>query len=252
MIEDLPLHATAFLILFARVGSVLMLLPVFSEDAVPAQIRLFAGFGMTLGLWSFLSAKVIPMADVTDLQLAAILVAELLVGIGLGLIMRIMYQAISIAGSLISLQIGLTSAMVFDPAQSGQAPILSKFVGVAAAVVCFAMAVHHLWLGAVIKSYGLFPVGVVPNSHDFAQLAVKVAGNSLALGVSLAAPLLVYGIVFNTVLGLVARVAPALQVFFIAQPLNLLLGVTITAATLGATLVTFANSIATWMNMGWS
>ncbi|RYD63122.1 MAG: flagellar biosynthetic protein FliR, partial [Sphingomonadales bacterium] len=100
MIEDLPLHATAFLILFARVGSVLMLLPVFSEDAVPAQIRLFAGMGMTLGLWSFLSAKVIPIADVTDIQLAGILVAELLVGIGLGLIMRIMYQAISIAGSL--------------------------------------------------------------------------------------------------------------------------------------------------------
>ena len=69
---------------------------------------------------------------------------------------------------------------------------------------------------------------------------------------SLAAPMLVYGIVFNTVLGLAARVAPALQVFFIAQPLNLLLGITIAAATLGATLVTFANSIAAWMNMGWS
>ncbi|MDR6853468.1 flagellar biosynthetic protein FliR [Sphingomonas sp. BE123] len=252
MIEDLPLQVTAFLILFARVGSVLMLLPVFSEDAVPAQIRLFAGLGMTLGLWSFLSPRILPIADVTDAVLAGILVVELLIGIGLGLIMRMMYQAISIAGSLISLQIGLTSAMVFDPGQSGQAPILSKFVGVAAAVVCFAMAVHHLWLGALIKSYGLFPVGVLPNTHDFAQLAVRVAGNALALGVSLAAPLLVYGIVFNTVLGLVARVAPALQVFFIAQPLNLLLGVTITAATFGAMLIAFANSIATWMNMGWS
>jgi flagellar biosynthetic protein FliR len=252
MIEDLPLQVTAFLILFARVGSVLMLLPVFSEDAVPAQIRLFAGLGMTLGLWSFLSPRILPIADVTDAVLAGILVIELLIGIGLGLIMRMMYQAISIAGSLISLQIGLTSAMVFDPGQSGQAPILSKFVGVAAAVVCFAMAVHHLWLGALIKSYGLFPVGVLPNTHDFAQLAVRVAGNALALGVSLAAPLLVYGIVFNTVLGLVARVAPALQVFFIAQPLNLLLGVTITAATFGAMLIAFANSIATWMNMGWS
>ena len=252
MTEDLPLQVTAFLILFARVGSVLMLLPVFSEDAVPAQIRLFAGLGMTLGLWSFLSPRILPIADVTDAVLAGILVIELLIGIGLGLIMRMMYQAISIAGSLISLQIGLTSAMVFDPGQSGQAPILSKFVGVAAAVVCFAMAVHHLWLGALIKSYGLFPVGVLPNTHDFAQLAVRVAGNALALGVSLAAPLLVYGIVFNTVLGLVARVAPALQVFFIAQPLNLLLGVTITAATFGAMLIAFANSIATWMNMGWS
>lgn len=252
MIDDLPLQATAFLILFARVGSVIMLLPVFSEDAVPAQIRLFAGLGMTLGLWAFLSPRVLPMANVKDMALAGILVAELLVGISLGLIMRIMYQAISIAGSLISLQIGLTSAVIFDPAQSGHAPILSRFVGVAAAVVCFAMAVHHLWLGALIKSYGVFAVGVVPNSHDFADLAVRVAGNSLALGVSLAAPLIVYGIVFNTVLGLVARVAPALQIFFIAQPLNLLLGVTITAATLGATLTAFANSIAAWMNMGWS
>lgn len=252
MIADLPLHATAFLILFARAGAVVMLLPVFSEDAIPAQIRLFAAMGMTLGLWGFLSPTIAPFAEAKDLALAAILVPEIVVGLSLGLIMRMMYQAISIAGSLISLQIGLTSAVIFDPGQSGHAPILSRFVGVAAAVVCFAMAVHHLWIGAIIKSYGLFPVGVFPNTADFADLAVRVAGNSLALGVSLAAPLLVYGIVFNVVLGLVARVAPALQVFFIAQPLNLLLGVTITAATLGAVLIAFAHSLAGWMNAGWS
>ncbi|MFL9841550.1 flagellar biosynthetic protein FliR [Sphingomonas sp. ST-64] len=252
MIADLPLHATSFLILFARAGAIVMLLPIFSEDGIPAQIRLFAAMGITLALWGFLSPSVAPMANLQDLALAGVLVPEIVVGLALGLIMRMMYQAISIAGSLISLQIGLTSAVIFDPGQSGHAPILSRFVGVAAAVVCFAMAVHHLWIGAIIKSYAIFPVGVFPNTADFADLAVRIAGNSLALGVSLAAPLLVYGIVFNVVLGLVARVAPALQVFFIAQPLNLLLGVTITAATLGAALIAFADSMASWMNAGWS
>ncbi len=252
MIADLPLYVTAFLLLFARVGSVIALLPVFSEDGIPAQIRLLAAGAMTLALWAMLSMRVMPLARGGDELLIGALFAELMVGLSLGLIMRLMFQAISIAGSLISLNIGLSMAMMFDPGQSGQATILSRFIGIAAAVVCMAMHVHHLWLGALINSYDLFPVGTLPHAPDFAQLAIRVSGDALALGLSLAAPLLVYAIVFNVVLGLSARIAPAIQVFFIAQPLNLLLGITITAAVLGTVLITFANAQADWLNNGWS
>lgn len=251
MIAQLPLYTTAFLLLFARVGAVLMLLPIFSEDAIPGRIRLLAAGGMTLGLWSLLSPRVLPLAGGSDAALGWTILCELVVGLSLGLIMRILYQAISIAGSLISLQIGLTSAVIYDPAQSGHAPLLSRFVGVAAAIVCMAMAVHHLWLGALVKSYQAFPVGALPNMEDFARLSVKAAGDSLALGLSLAAPLIVYGTVFNVALGLVARVAPAIQIFFVAQPLNLLLGLTIAAGVLGVTLTAFAGALAQWMNAGW-
>jgi len=114
-----------------------------------------------------------------------------------------------------------------------------------------ALAVHHLWIAAIIRSYTLFPIGAVPPAGDFATLALHTATRAMMLGISLAAPLLVYGIVFNVGLGLAARLAPAVQVFFVVQPLNLLLGIALFATVLGAMLAGFATAMAEWMQAGW-
>lgn len=247
---DLELQVSAFFIVFARVGAVLMLLPVFGEDSIPGRIRLMIAFAMSAALYGVLGAPA-RAALQGGAVLPAVLVLELATGLAMGMIVKILFFAISIAGSIISLQIGLSSAVIFDPAQSGQAPLLSKFVGIAAALVCMGMQVHHLWLGAIVQSYHSFPIGGLPPMHDFAQLAIEAVGRSMVLGISLAAPLLVYGIVFNVALGLAARVAPAIQVFFIAQPLNLLLGTALAAATIGTTLTVFAQAMGDAMQGGW-
>jgi flagellar biosynthetic protein FliR len=245
----LPAETAVFMILFARIGAVLMLLPVFSEDAVPPQIRLLIALGMALGLWGLLAGKVPAGAQAA---LPSTIIIEVLVGLAMGAIIRIMFMAAVMAGSIISLQIGLSSAVIFDPAQGGQVPLLSKFVSVAAAVVCLSLGVHHLWIGAMVQSYDVFPVGGLPPAADFAQLAIRTITHSMGLALSLAAPLLVYGIVFNAALGLMARLAPAIQIFFIAQPLNLLLGFGIFATLLGTILATFSREMASWMQAGWS
>ncbi|MCD2317076.1 flagellar biosynthetic protein FliR [Sphingomonas sp. IC-11] len=249
--DQFPVEATAFLIIFARVGAVLMLLPVFSEDSIPPRIRLMMAFGMSAGLWGLLSPHTMGPAQ-NEAALPGIIIGELLVGLGLGAIVRIMFLAAAMAGSIVSLQIGLTSAIVFDPSQGGQAALLSRFVSVAAAVVCMAMAVHHLWIASIVQSYQQFPVGALPPAPDFAALALKVTTRSMALGLSLAAPLIVYGIVFNVALGMSARLAPAIQIFFIAQPLNLMLGLALLATVFGAMLTGFAQAMAAWMQAGWS
>lgn len=248
--EDLPAQATSFLIVFARVGAMLMLLPAFSDDAVPGQIRVLIAVGFTLGLYGLLGPQV-PQVG-TDAKLAATVVAELATGLALGMIVRIMFLAITIAGSVMSLQTGLTSAVVPDAGLGGQVPVMAKLVSVAAVVVCLAMGVHHLWIAALVHSYNVFPIGGLPPADDFAQLAVATVTRSMALGVSLAAPLIVYGIVFNVALGLSARLAPTIQVFFIAQPLNILLGLSLFATILGAVLTAFAAGMAEWMQAGWS
>lgn len=250
-VETLPLQATAFLILFARVGAVLMLLPVFSEDAIPGRIRLMLAFAMSAGLWGLLSGQTMPVAA-RGTALPAIILSELAVGLALGAIVKIMFQAVAMAGSIISLQVGLSSAVIFDPSQGGQAPLLSKFVSVAAAVVCMALSVHHLWIASIVSSYATFPVGGLPPAADFAALAVNVVTRSMTLAIGLAAPLIVYGIVFNIALGLSARLAPSIQVFFIAQPLNLMLGLALFATVIGTLLTSFAEGMAGWMQSGWS
>lgn len=251
MLAALPQEATGFLILFARIGAVLMLLPVFGEEAVPGRLRLLLALGMTAGLWGLLRPVVMPHA-VNDGALFGTLVVELLVGLAIGTLIKLMFQAIIMAGAVISLQIGLSSALVFDPSLGGQTPLLAKLVALAAVLFCMAMGLHHMWIAAMVKSYALFPIDAVPDTGDFARLAVATTGKALMLAVSIAGPFLVYGIVFNVALGFSARLAPAIQIFFIAQPLNLLLGVALLAMTVGAILTGFSMSFAEWMQSGFS
>ena len=249
--EQLPLQASALFILFARVGAVLMLLPVFSEEAVPGRVRLLIAFGLSLGLWGLLGPMVLPAAR-NEHALAGVLMTELVIGLALGTIVRLMFQAAVMAGSIASVQIGLSSALIFDPALGGQTPVLAKLLTLAATLVCLTLGLHHLWIGAIVRSYDVFPVGAVPAAGDFASLAVATIGKATSLSVSMAAPLLVYGIVFNAALGFSARLAPTIQVFFIAQPLNVLLGIALFAVVAGAMLSTFAAAMEHWMQSGWA
>lgn len=247
---DLPIDTAAFLILFARVGSVVMLLPGFSDDGIPMQIRLLMAIGLTMGLYGLLSDHVLAAAG-KDSALIAVTIAEALVGLAIGMIIRIMFSAAAMAGTIISLQIGLSSVLVPDASLGGQVPLLSRFVTMTATVACLALGVHHLWIGAIVHSYDVFPVGALPPIGDFARLAVSTLTRATALALSMAAPLIVYGILFNTALGLAARVTPAIQVFFLSQPLNILLGLTIFMTTLGAVLTGFSQAMFLFMQSGW-
>lgn len=239
----------SYALLFARVGAVLLLLPGFADDAVPGRIRLLIALGVAAGLHGLLAPALTPAVAAglaSDGALARALLTELLTGLLLGSVLRLMFLAISIAGSIISLQVGLTSALVNDPSAGGQVPILARFVSVSALLVCLALNVHHLWIAAMVDSYATFPAGTLPPAADFAQLAIRAATGAMALGLSLAAPIVIYGIVFNGALGLAARLAPQLQIFFIGQPLAILFGLALIAATLGTTLSVFADHMASW------
>lgn len=109
---DLPVQVEGFLVVFARLGTMLMVLPAFSDDAVPGRIRLLVALGISLGLFGMLGPQVPPTGNAVSL--AATAFAELLTGLALGVIVRIMFLAITIAGSIISLQTGLTSAVMPD------------------------------------------------------------------------------------------------------------------------------------------
>lgn len=252
--SQLPGAAMGITVLFARLGAMLMMLPAFSDDAVPGRVRLLIALAITMGLYPMLNARILPMlAQIGDsnISLATLIGTEMLLGMALGMIVRMLFLAIFIAGGIISLQVGLTSALVHDPSAGGQIPILAKFISIAALLICMALGVHHMWLGAMIRSYDMFPPGAVPDASDFLRLALMAARGAMALGLSLAAPLVIYGIVFNAALGLAARLAPALQIFFIAQPLNLLLGLMVCTASLAAMLSQFADSMGMWIRTMW-
>jgi flagellar biosynthetic protein FliR len=251
ILAELTALAPAFLLMFARVGAILMVLPVFSEDAIPGQVRILFAVGMSFALWGIIGPH-LQALPTGQTQVFGTLVIELGLGLAIGTLIKIMFQAVVMGASIISLQVGLSSALVFDPALGGQSPVLAKLVAVAAALFCMSLGLHHYWVATIVRSYDVFPVGVAPDVGDFASLAVSTLSKATTLAVSLAGPFIVYGIVFNVALGFSARLAPSIQVFFIAQPLNIVMGLALFATTLGAILAEFASVFTSWMQSGWS
>jgi len=228
----LPVEVYGASLVFARVGSLVMLLPGVGETSVPPQARLGFAFLLTLILYPVVRAG-LPVVPATVDGMFAQLFIELLIGLGLGAILRFFLGTLITTGEVVSLQTTLAFAQTANPTQAQPAATVGSFLTVLALSLIFATGLHQLFIGAIVKSYTLFIPGRAPPVKDFVELAIKMVGETFALGVQLAAPLLVFSLIFNITSGLIGRVMPQFQIFFIATPLALLFGLAVFGLSLG-------------------
>lgn len=219
-------------LIFARVSAILMLLPGIGEGFVPPRIRL--GFALVFSLVLFpLVGRGLATPDTVG-SLGALLVKEILIGLMIGAIIRMFLSSLATAGELVSLQTTLSFAQTAAPGQAQPSTSLGTFLGLLGLVLVMTTDLHHLFISAIVRSYSIFPVSRPVPVQDAAELAIRTVGGSFALGLQLAAPVVAFSLVFNIAVGLVGRVMPAFQIFFVATPLMVLLGLSIFALSLGA------------------
>jgi flagellar biosynthesis protein FliR len=237
-ISFLPAIAAAFLLTFARVGAMVMLLPGVGELNVPSRVRL------TIAL--VLTAILLPAhqkAYAVDLKaigpVLVILFQELLVGAVLGLTARLAISALQVAGSVVAQQLGLGFVTAVDPTQNQQGLLVGNFLSVLGVTLIFATDLHHLVIAAMNDSYTIFQPGEMPIVGDIAQHVTRVIATSFRIGIQLSAPFLVFGLLFNLGLGVLSRLMPQMQVFFIGLPLSILLGFLLLVLVIGAMMGTF-------------
>jgi len=209
-----------------------MLMPGVGETAVPPRARLAFAFLLALVLYPVVRAGLPPVPSTVDGMFGQLII-ELLIGLGLGALLRLFLSTLIMAGEVVSLQTTLAFSQTTNPTQAEPAATVGSFLTVLALALVFATDLHQLFIGAVAKSYTLFIPGKPPPVGQFASLAIRMTGETFALGVQLAAPVLVFSLIFNVAAGLVGRVMPHFQVFFIATPLTLLFGLSIFAMSLG-------------------
>jgi flagellar biosynthetic protein FliR len=171
--------------------------------------------------------------------LMGVLIQEVLIGAVLGLAARLALSALLVAGTAIAFQLGLGFSMAVDPTQDQQSVLVSNFLAMMGVALIFATDMHHLAIGALDESYNLFKPGSALPSGDVAQLMVNTVAGAFRVGIQLAAPFLVFGILFNLGLGVLARLMPQLQVFFLGLPASILLGFAILLALVGLLMGTF-------------
>jgi flagellar biosynthetic protein FliR len=230
-----------FFLVFARLGSAIMLLPGFGEAYVSPRIRLVFALAVSFALMPMIAGQ-LPVLPAGMGQFAAMLVMEIGIGIFFGMIARLVLLGVQTAGSVISLQIGIASALVADPTTQQQAAITGNFLLALTIVLIFATGLDHMTLKGLAGTYAIFPPGEIPLMSDVADHAARIVADSFAVAIAMTAPFLVYGIVFAVALGLLARLMPTLQVFFIAMPMQILVGFALMAVALTGMMLYFLSS----------
>ncbi|MBA4011302.1 MAG: flagellar biosynthetic protein FliR [Phenylobacterium sp.] len=218
-------------LIFARVGAIIMLLPGFGDTSVPPRIRLSFAFLMALMLMPIV-AKGLPVPGEVS-GVAGAVIKELLIGLIIGTILKLFLSSLSTAGEIISIQTTLSFAQTAAPGQATPSTTLGTFLMLIGVTLIMATDLHHMFLAAIVHSYAVFPFTRELAIADSTQLAVQTVAGSFRLGLQLAAPVVVFSVIFNVAAGLVGRVMPQFQVFFVVTPLIVLLGLSIFALSLG-------------------
>jgi flagellar biosynthetic protein FliR len=234
----LPALGAAFMLVFARIGAMVMLLPGLGEVNIPVRIKLGIALALTLIILPLHRAAYhVDMQSITPL--AVLMVHELIIGVVLGATARVTLSALQVAGSIIAQQLGLGFVTSVDPTQGQQGVLIGNFLTLLGIALLFATDTHYLVIAALNDSYKIFSPGELMPSGDVAALATRAFAAAFKMGLQLSAPFLVFGLVFNIGLGVLARLMPQMQVYFVGVPLSIFMGFIILAAVLVSMMGTY-------------
>ncbi len=240
MLADLlVIQLFALLMVFVRIGAAFMFLPTIGESFFSPRVRLLFAVTFSIIVTPVVQDKIPAMPSAGILAMALLIAAEILIGLFIGIMVRVMVAALATAGMIIATITGFANAMLFNPALDDQGSLHSVLLTMLGTLLLFATELHHVILAGLVESYEVFQPGVMPEVGDFSLMVARGVADSFALAMKLASPFIVIGVTFFALLGLLARLMPQLQVFFLAMPMQLLLGLIVLFITIQAILMTF-------------
>ncbi len=222
-----------FILCFVRIGAAAMIMPGVGDSFTPQKVRLYIALGLSLVLFPMVSAHLpenLPGGPV----LITLIVMEFIIGLFFGTVARILITALDTAGMLISMQSGLGNAQIFNPAFSTQGSIVGAMLSVTGVVLMFAANLHHLLFAGLLESYGMFPVGGVPDPGGMAEVISRTVNQAFKIGVQIAAPFLIVSMMLYIGMGVLTRLMPQVQVFLLAIPVQILLSFLVMSLTVAA------------------
>lgn len=231
-LDWLPNTAFLFILIFARVGSILMLIPALGETVIPARMRLTFALLLSLVLYPLVTPVLPPLPE-NIWAMVALVLHEIAIGLVIGIIARIAVSGTQVAGAVIASASGLSVAVAADPVNGGvQGALIGAFLSMLGIALIFATDLHHVAISAIHDSYMIFKVDDPLMFGDAADAIVESVAGAFVIGVQMSAPFIVFGLVFNLGMGILSRLMPQLQVFFLAMPATVGVGLILMALLL--------------------
>lgn len=225
---------SAFLLVFMRLGTALMIMPGIGEMFVTQQTRLNFALAFSFVLTPFLAHSLPPLPS-QAVPMVEMLLSEAFIGLFIGTIMRILVSALDTAGVVVSIQAGYSNAQVFDPVTATQGSLVGSLYSLLGVTLLFVTSMDHYMLASVVDSYQLFPAtGHLIDTHSAYQVVLTVTAIAFKTGVQLAMPFLLVGLLLQIGLGVLSRLMPQVQIFFLAMPLQIFISLILLTMVLSA------------------
>ncbi len=208
-----------------------MIMPIFGSQNVPGLFKVFLAITLSMILFPILKLKVPPVVDnVILLGIGAF--GEILIGVLIGLCVKMLLAGITLAGQLSGFQMGLAIANVYDPATSNQVPIIGQIYNLIALLILLIVNAHYWFLVAITESFHLVPpLNYQMNNAMMAHL-INIGNNIFVIAIKVGAPVIVVMLLTSVVFGLVARTVPQMNVFIVAMPVKIVVGLVFLAVSL--------------------
>ncbi len=210
----------AFLLVNFRIGGLMLAAPILSRGSIPSIVKV--GFAVLLAIIILPIAMKNTLPLATSLpDLAGIGFKEVLVGVTLGFILKLLFYAAEMAGSFVGFQSGLSVASIVDPTTKNQVNLLGAFWVLIASVIFLAIDGHHIVISGLADSYAMIPIGKATFGPDALDLLMRLSGAVFTMSLKLAAPILLTVFLVDVALGVLARTIPQMNIFVIGIPVKI-------------------------------
>lgn len=237
----------AFFWPFFRILALVSTAPFFGARGIPAFTKIGFAFVLTILVAPLLGP--LPQIQPASGQGLFIVAQQLMIGIAMGLAIRIVFSAVEMAGHIMGLQMGLGFATFFDPQNSTQIPIMGQFLGVVAMLLFIAINGHLLLITVLVESFEVMPIGLQPLASEGWKTLALWGGEIFRGGVLIALPVIAVLMMVNIALAILTRAAPQLNIFAVGFPLTLAVGFVVISVSISYLLPIFGSMIETAMQM---
>ncbi|MFZ1199503.1 MAG: flagellar biosynthetic protein FliR [Desulfobacterales bacterium] len=212
-----------FLIVFTRVAAIIASIPVLGGRNIPVLLKV--GLILAISVLVFPQVSIVQNPFLKDgIFFAVGLAGEVMLGVAIGLMAQMIFAGVQLAGELAGYQMGLAIANVIDPDSNDQIPLISQFYQVYAMLIFVTVNAHYWCLGAMLESFRLIPPFGFHLDSSLTEQLVRLGGDVFTIGVKVGAPVIVVLLLTSVSFGLIARTVPQMNVFVVAMPLKIAVG----------------------------
>jgi flagellar biosynthetic protein FliR len=201
-----------FLFVLIRTASILMVAPIFGALLVPGRVKMALIFLIALLLAPIIDSVPMP-GSMLDLMLCV--AGEMVIGMAFGLVIRFVFVGVEVAGQVMSFQMGLSMAKMYDPINAAQVTVIGRFINIYMLLIFLAVNGHLMVLMAFKKSFDIIPPYGFHLNGILAETMLGYSKDIFILGVKFAAPVIAVLLFVNSAIGLLAKLVPQINMFVI-------------------------------------